>query len=89
MLMAQRAKASCVFLTLLLRKALCSYHVLNFRMPEGLCSYKLCSYNKKNVYGKNSSQIYSQSEDIGMKFGIDKFVLNYCTRIREREASKE
>ena len=39
-----------MFLTLLLRKALCSYHVLNFRMPEGLRSYKLCSYIKKNVY---------------------------------------
>ena len=36
-----------MFLTLLLRKALCSYHVLNFRMPEGLRSYKLCSYKKK------------------------------------------
>ena len=34
-------------LNLLLRKALCSYHVLNFRMPEGLRSYKLCSYKKK------------------------------------------
>ena len=38
---------SWVFLTILLRKALCSYHVLNFRMPEGLRSYKLCSYKKK------------------------------------------
>ena len=44
------AKASWVFLTLLLRKALCSYHVLNFRMLEGLRSYKLCSYKKNNVY---------------------------------------
>ena len=27
--------------------ALCPYYVLNFRMPEGLRSYKLCSYKKK------------------------------------------
>ena len=53
--MARRAKASWVFLTLLARKALCSYHVLNFRMPEGLRSYKLCSYkkNKRVCHLKN------------------------------------
>ena len=34
--------------SIMMRKALCSYHVLNFRMLEGL--RKLCSYKKKNVY---------------------------------------
>ena len=36
-------------LKLIAEESLCSYHVLNFGMPEVLRSYKLCSYNKKKT----------------------------------------
>ena len=60
---------------------------------EGCKINHLLFMDDLKLYGKDSSQmdslvqtVWSYSEDIGMKFGIDKCG---CTRTRKRETSKE
>ena len=40
-----------MFLRFTCFKPWCSWNVLNFSTLQALCSYKLCSYKKNNLYG--------------------------------------